>query len=99
MYLTRGHQHGGAPNGPKGACSAHYALRFLATGVLTVRLAARPGPLGALALIAIGAAAVSALARSIGILRWLTGSVVPGAVSRSRATRSCRGVRKYSTRA
>ena len=41
-----------------------------------VRLAARRGPLGALALIAIGAAAVSALARAIGILRWLTGSVV-----------------------
>lgn len=53
-----------------------YSLLFLATGVLTVRLAARPGPLGALALIAIGAAAVSALARTIGILRWLTGSLV-----------------------
>jgi hypothetical protein len=53
-----------------------YSLLFLVTGVLTVRLAARPGPLGALALIAIGAAAVSALARAIGILRWLTGSVV-----------------------
>ncbi len=53
-----------------------YSLLFLATGVLTVRLAARPGPLGALALVAIGAAAVSALARAIGILRWLTGSVV-----------------------
>jgi hypothetical protein len=53
-----------------------YSLLFLATGVLTVRLAARPGALGALALIAIGAAAASALARSIGILRWLTGSVV-----------------------
>ena len=52
-----------------------YSLLFLVTGVLTVRLAARPGPLGALALIAIGAAAVSALARAIGILRWLTGSV------------------------
>jgi hypothetical protein len=52
-----------------------YSLLFLATGVLTVRLAARQGPLGALALIAIGAAAASALARSIGILRWLTGSV------------------------
>jgi hypothetical protein len=53
-----------------------YSLLFLVTGVLTVRLAARRGPLGALALIAIGAAAVSALARAIGILRWLTGSVV-----------------------
>ncbi len=53
-----------------------YSLLFLATGVLTVRLAARPGPLGALALVAIGAAAASALARAIGILRWLTGSVV-----------------------
>jgi len=52
-----------------------YSLLFLATGVLTVRLASRPGPFGALALIAIGAAAASALARSIGILRWLTGSV------------------------
>lgn len=52
-----------------------YSLLFLITGVLTVRIAARPGPLGALALIAIGAAAASALARSIGILRWLTGSV------------------------
>lgn len=52
-----------------------YSLLFLATGVLTVRLAARPGPLGSLALVAIGAAAASALARSIGILRWLTGSV------------------------
>jgi hypothetical protein len=52
-----------------------YSLLFLVTGVLTVRLAARPGPLGALALIAIGAAAASALARAIGILRWLTGSV------------------------
>ena len=39
------------------------------TGVLTVRLAARPGALGALAFIAIGAAAASALARAIGILR------------------------------
>jgi hypothetical protein len=53
-----------------------YSVLFLITGVLTVRLAARPGPLGALALIAIGAAAVSALARTIGILRWLTGSAV-----------------------
>ena len=53
-----------------------YSLLFLVTGVLTVRLAARPGPLGALALVAIGAAAASALARTIGILRWLTGSVV-----------------------
>lgn len=53
-----------------------YSLLFLVTGVLTVRLAARSGPLGALALIAIGAAAASALARAIGILRWLTGSVV-----------------------
>jgi hypothetical protein len=52
-----------------------YSLLFLVTGVLTVRLASRPGPLGALALIAIGAAAASALARAIGILRWLTGSV------------------------
>lgn len=53
-----------------------YSLLFLITGVVTVRLAARPGPLGALGLTAIGAAAVSALARAIGILRWLTGSVV-----------------------
>jgi hypothetical protein len=53
-----------------------YSLLFLVTGVVTVRLAARPGPLGTLALIAIGAAATSALARAIGILRWLTGSVV-----------------------
>jgi hypothetical protein len=53
-----------------------YSLLFLVTGVVTVRLAARPGPLGALALIAVAAAAVSALARAIGILRWLTGSVV-----------------------
>lgn len=52
-----------------------YSLLFLVTGVLTVRLAARPGALGALAFIAIGAAAASALARAIGILRWLTGSV------------------------
>ena len=52
-----------------------YSLLFLVTGVLTVRVAARPGALGALALIAIGAAAASALARAIGILRWLTGSV------------------------
>jgi hypothetical protein len=52
-----------------------YSLLFLVTGVLTIRLAARPGPFGALALIAIGAAAASALARAIGILRWLTGSV------------------------
>ncbi|WP_397608201.1 DUF4386 family protein [Silanimonas sp.] len=51
-----------------------YSLLFLVTGVVTVRLAARPGPLGALALIAVAAAAVSALARGIGILRWLTGS-------------------------
>lgn len=51
-----------------------YSLLFLVTGAVTVRLAARPGPLGVLALIAIGAAAASALARSIGILRWLTGS-------------------------
>jgi hypothetical protein len=43
---------------------------------LTVRLASRRGPLGALAFIAIGAAAASALARAIGIIRWLTGSVV-----------------------
>jgi hypothetical protein len=53
-----------------------YSLLFLVTGTLTVRLAARPGPLGALALIAVGAAAVSALARAIGILRWLTGSAI-----------------------
>jgi hypothetical protein len=53
-----------------------YSLLFLVTGVLTVRLAARSGPLGALAFIAIGAAAASALARAIGILRWLTGSTV-----------------------
>ena len=52
-----------------------YSLLFLVTGVLTVRVAARPGALGALAFIAIGAAAASALARAIGILRWLTGSV------------------------
>jgi hypothetical protein len=52
-----------------------YSLLFLVSGVLTVRLATRPGPWGALALIAIGAAAASALARAIGILRWLTGSV------------------------
>jgi hypothetical protein len=52
-----------------------YSLLFLVTGVLTVRLAARPGALDALAFIAIGGAAASALARSIGILRWLTGSV------------------------
>ena len=52
-----------------------YSLLFLVTGVLTVRLAARPGALGALAFIAVGAAAASALARAIGILRWLTGSV------------------------
>jgi len=53
-----------------------YSLLFLVTGVLTVRLAARSGPLGALAFIAIGAVAASALARAIGILRWLTGSMV-----------------------
>ncbi|MFO0443747.1 MAG: DUF4386 family protein, partial [Betaproteobacteria bacterium] len=52
-----------------------YSLLFLVSGVLTVRLASRPGRLGALALIALGAAAASALARAIGILRWLTGSV------------------------
>ncbi|MCZ8164230.1 DUF4386 family protein [Silanimonas sp.] len=52
-----------------------YSLLFLVTGAVTVRLAARPGPLGTLALIAVAAAAVSALARGIGILRWLTGSV------------------------
>lgn len=52
-----------------------YSLLFLVTGVLTVWLAARPGALGALAFIAIGAAAASALARATGILRWLTGSV------------------------
>lgn len=57
-----------------------YSLLFLVTGVLTVRLAARPGALGALALIAIG------------ILRWLTGSVslaeahaAPGLPEESRA--------------
>jgi hypothetical protein len=53
-----------------------YSLLFLVTGVLTVRLAARSGPLGALAFIAIGAAAASARARAIGIQRWLTGSTV-----------------------
>jgi len=52
-----------------------YSLLFLVTGVVTVYLAARPGALGVLAFIAIGAAAASALARAIGILRWLTGSV------------------------
>lgn len=52
-----------------------YSLLFLVTGVLTVRLAARPGPLGMLGLIALGAASASTLARAIGILRWLTGSV------------------------
>ena len=43
-----------------------YSLLFLVTGALTVRLASRPGPLGVLGLIALGAAAVSALARAIG---------------------------------
>lgn len=69
-----------------------YSLLFLVTGVLAVRLAARPGPLGVIALIAVGAAAASALARAIGILRWLTGSVVlaeahsaPGLSAESRA--------------
>jgi hypothetical protein len=52
-----------------------YSLLFLVTGILTVLLAARSGAIGALAFIAIGAAVASALARSIGILRWLTGSV------------------------
>jgi hypothetical protein len=52
-----------------------YSLLFLASGVATVRLAARPGPLGSLALVAIEAASASVLARSIGILRWLTGSL------------------------
>lgn len=52
-----------------------YSLLFLVTGVLTVRLAARPGPLGMLGLIALGAAAASTLARAIGIIRWLTGSL------------------------
>ena len=52
-----------------------YSLLFLVTGVLTVRLAARPGPLGMLGLIAVGAAAASTLARAIGIIRWLTGSL------------------------
>jgi len=51
-----------------------YSLLFLVTGVLTIRLASRPGPLGTLGLIALGAAAVSTLARAIGIIRWLTGS-------------------------
>jgi hypothetical protein len=51
-----------------------YSLLFLVTGALTVRLASRPGPLGVLGLIALGAAAVSALAQAIGIIRWLTGS-------------------------
>ena len=49
-----------------------YSLLFLVTGVLTIRLASRPGPLGTLGLIALGAAAVSTLARAIGIIRWLT---------------------------
>lgn len=52
-----------------------YSLLFLVTGALTIRLASRPGPLGVLGLIALGAAAASALARAIGIIRWLTGSV------------------------
>ncbi|MCA6227621.1 MAG: DUF4386 family protein [Phenylobacterium sp.] len=51
-----------------------YSLLFLVTGVLTIRLASRPGPLGTLGLIALGAVAVSTLARAIGIIRWLTGS-------------------------
>jgi hypothetical protein len=51
-----------------------YSLLVLVTGALTVRLASRPGPLGVLGLVALGAAAVSALARAIGIIRWLTGS-------------------------
>jgi len=51
-----------------------YSLLFLVTGALTIRLASRPGPLGTLGLIALGAAAVSTLARAIGIIRWLTGS-------------------------
>ena len=37
-----------------------YSLLFLITGALTIRLAARPGPLGVLGLIALGAAAASA---------------------------------------
>ncbi len=51
-----------------------YSLLFLVTGALTIRRASRPGPLGTLGLIALGAAAVSTLARAIGIIRWLTGS-------------------------
>jgi len=51
-----------------------YSLLFLVTGALTIRLASRPGPLGTLGLIALGAAAVSTLARAIGIIRLLTGS-------------------------
>jgi hypothetical protein len=52
-----------------------YSLLFLVSSILIVRLAARTGPLGTLALIAIGAAIASTLARGIGILRWLSGSV------------------------
>ena len=70
-----------------------YSVLFLVTGALTVRLAARPGTLGALALIAIGASSVSALARTSGTLRWLSRSVflaeayaAPGLSAESRTT-------------
>lgn len=51
-----------------------WSLSFALSGALIVGLAKGDKPLGALAASAVALAAASALARAIGIVRWLTGS-------------------------
>lgn len=51
-----------------------WSLAFAGSAALIVRLASGAKPLGALAMLAIGLGVASALARAIGIVRWLSGS-------------------------
>lgn len=51
-----------------------WSLAFAGSAALIVRLASGDRPLDALAVLAIGLGVASALARAIGIVRWLSGS-------------------------
>jgi hypothetical protein len=51
-----------------------WSLTFAGSAAVIVRLASGAKPLGALAMLAIGLGVASALARAIGIVRWLSGS-------------------------
>ena len=51
-----------------------WSLAFAGSAAVIVRLASGAKPLGALAMLAIGLGVASALARAIGIVRWLSGS-------------------------